>query len=61
MHVHVMSKAVPLRKIGGVAETYAVREDYFSSNDEILRRAIEARNKSSGLKRNKKGQFTSQN
>jgi len=54
-----MSEAVPLRKTGGVAETYAVREDYFSSNDEILRRAKEARNKSSGLKRNKNGQFTS--
>jgi len=55
----MMSEAVPLKKIGGVAETYAVHKDYFSSNDEILRRAIEARNKSSGLKRNKKGQFTS--
>ena len=59
MHVYMMSEAVPLKKIGGVAETYAVHKDYFSSNDEILRRAIEARNKSSGLKRNKEGQFTS--
>jgi|SaaInlStandDraft_5_1057022.scaffolds.fasta_scaffold303060_1 hypothetical protein len=60
MHVYMMSEAVPLKKIGGVAETYAVHKDYFSSNDEILRRAKEARiNKSPGLKRNKKGQFTS--
>jgi len=57
----MMSEAVPLRKTGRVAETYAVRKNYFSSNAEIIRRANEARNKSSELKRNKKGQFTSQN
>ena len=61
MHVYMMSEAVPLKKIGGVAETYAVHKYYFSSNDEILRRAIETRNKSSGSERNEKGQFTSQN
>ena len=61
MHVYMMSEAVPLKKIGGVAETYAVHKDYFSSNNEILQRAIEARNKSSGSERNEKGQFTSQN